>query len=281
MSVLEVNNLHKKYKNFHLDDISLTLNEGEILGFIGENGSGKSTTMKAIAGLINYDSGDIKVFNKNINELTFIERNKVSFILDELCFPSNFKIKQLKKLLGGIFPNINVSLLENYLRKFNLNEEKKIKELSKGMKVKLNIAISFSRGAKLFVLDEPTNGLDPVARDEYLDLLLEEVEKNGCSILISSHIISDLERICDKILLIHEGRTILNDYKDNILNNNKIIKINNLDEIKGIQGVICYKSLKNNEYSVLVNKDCELLNKYDSITDLEQLMILLIRGKRL
>ncbi len=281
MSVLEINNLHKSYKNFHLDDISLTLNEGEILGFIGENGSGKSTTMKAIAGLINYDSGDIKVFNKNINELTFIERNKVSFILDELCFPSNFKIKQLKKLLGGIFPNINVSLLENYLRKFNLNEEKKIKELSKGMKVKLNIAISFSRGAKLFVLDEPTNGLDPVARDEYLDLLLEEVEKNGCSILISSHIISDLERICDKILLIHEGRTILSDYKNNILNNNKIIKINNLDEIKGIQGVICYKSLKNNEYNVLVNKDCELLNKYDSITDLEQLMILLIRGKRL
>lgn len=281
MSVLEINNLHKSYKNFHLDNISLTLNEGEILGFIGENGSGKSTTMKAIAGLINYDSGDIKVFNKNINELTFIERNKVSFILDELCFPSNFKIKQLKKLLGGIFPNINVSLLENYLRKFNLNEEKKIKELSKGMKVKLNIAISFSRGAKLFVLDEPTNGLDPVARDEYLDLLLEEVEKNGCSILISSHIISDLERICDKILLIHEGRTILSDYKDNILNNNKIIKINNLDEIKDVQGVICYKALKNNEYSVLVNKDCELLNKYDSITDLEQLMILLIRGKRL
>ena len=214
MTLLECKNVTKKYKQFTLDDVSISLEGGKIYGFIGENGSGKSTTMKALTGLIIPDNGEVYLKETLLDKVTPLDREELSFTLDELCFPEHLKVKNINTIFKKTFTNWEEGKFFDYLNQFNIDKKKKVKELSKGMKAKLNIAIALSHNAKILILDEPMNGLDPVARDEFCDLLIDFVRGNDDRvILISSHIISDLEKICDEFICIHKGKIILKETK--------------------------------------------------------------------
>ena len=282
MNILEAHNLCKSYKTFNLNSLNFSIPEGKIVGFVGENGSGKSTTMKIIAGLVKANSGEVKFYNKDIDKLNEIEKSEIAFILDELCFPENYKIKELVKILCDIFDNLDKEKLLKQINDFKLPLDKKIKELSKGMKAKLNISVMLAKKSKFLVLDEPTNGLDPFTRDEFLDILLNENLNNGTTILISSHIISDLERICNEFIFIHNGSIILNDSKENIYNNYKVIKIKNFDSNNKIKGIYRYKKISSDEYELLVDKDCELINEENIVnSNIEKILVLFVRGNKL
>lgn len=276
--IIEVNAIIKKYKEFCLENINFSIDKGSIVGLIGENGAGKSTLLKLI-GSVNFPtSGSIKIFNKDIKELSNIEKEDISFILDELNFPPNIRIKNLNNIFISLFKNWENDKFLSYLKKFNLDPKKKVKELSKGMKVKLNFAVALSHKASLFILDEPTNGLDPIIRDEILDMFIE-IKNNGGTILISSHLIEDLEKISDQIIFIHEGKLIFDSPKEDLVNKYDIIgltkeEFNSLDK----KDVIRYKE-ELNEINILVNKDTYLEFNNRKIASLNDFMIYLIRGK--
>ncbi len=278
MEVITIKNLNKEYKKFKLDNISFSLSAGTICGFIGENGAGKSTTLKILAGITSFNSGMANIFEKNIDKLSKNDRDNISFILDELNFPDSIKIFQLEKVLHNIFLTWDKDCFFDYLTKFNIDKNKRCKELSKGMKVKLNLAISLSHKAKVFILDEPTNGLDPIARDEILDIL-SSVALDGGTVLISSHIVEDLERICNQIIFIHQGRIILNEYKKDLLDMYDYFKVDQetWDKIDKSM-VIKYKDNVDGVHEFITLKDkLDLENKRRA--NLSDIMILIVRGK--
>lgn len=207
-NILEIKNLTKEYKNFKLDNISFTIPKGFIMGFIGENGAGKTTTIKLIMNLLQRDRGEIKVFGKdNVkNEKEIKER--IGFVYDECFYYENLSIKDNGKIISGFYKQWDWKVFNNYLRKFNLDDRQKVKELSKGMKMKFAIAIALSHKAEFIILDEPTSGLDPVMRRQVLDLLQQIMEDENLGILISSHITSDLEKIADYITYIKKGKIV-------------------------------------------------------------------------
>lgn len=282
MSVIEIKNVTKKYKKFTLNNVSFNIEEGEICGFIGENGAGKSTTLKILAGISSFDEGEVKIKNQFVDKLSKLEREDISFILDELNFPENLKLKNIELILRNIFTNWEKDTYYSLLKEYGLDQDKKCKELSKGMKVKLNIAISLSHKAKVFILDEPTNGLDPVARDEILDKLIQ-IANNGGTILISSHLVEDLERISSRIIFIHQGNIIINEKKDTLINSYDLYDVkkevfDTLDKNK----VIKYKENIDGTISIITKKD-SLTNDIEGkiAFDLTKFMILFIRGNNL
>ena len=175
--LIKVENIVKKYKTFTLDKISFNLEGGHIYGFVGENGSGKSTTMKAIADLIKVDEGNIYINGKLNKELTSEERESIGFTLDEICLPANLKIQLINRILKNAFEKWDENKFFKYLKEFNIDENKRIHELSKGMKAKINIIISLCHKANILILDEPMNGLDPIARDEFCTLLSDFINE--------------------------------------------------------------------------------------------------------
>lgn len=217
MNAVEIKGLCKDYKTFKLDNISLTLPCGCIMGLIGENGAGKSTTIKLLLDMIKKDAGEINVLGKEITADAAKIKNDVGVVLDEPCFPEQLKGKQINKIMKKIYTNWNEEAFFSLLRRFDIDEDKKFKSLSKGMKMKMSIAVALSHDAKLLILDEPTSGLDPVIRDEIVDIFYEFTRNPINSILISSHIVSDLEKLCDYIAFIHKGRLLLCDEKDRLL----------------------------------------------------------------
>ncbi len=277
---VEVKEIVKKYAGFKLDNVSFSIPYNSIVGFIGGNGSGKSTTMKAILNLINIDSGEIDVFNKNYKSLTKEEREKIGVVLDEICLPEKIKIINLDKIFKGIFKRWDSESFFKYLNKFNINPNLTTKELSKGMKVKLNLAIAFSRNAELLILDEPVNGLDPMSRDEIDDILIDFVHHNKNSVFISSHIVSELEKICDYIVFIDNGKILFNEKKSDLLNMFLLLSIKK-EDFKNIDksSVIRYKELYS-KYLLLIKNDGE---KHDNMVDLtlEDIMVMFTRGKTL
>lgn len=283
MILLEGTNLTKKYKSFTLDNVSISLEEGKIYGFVGENGSGKSTTMKIITGLILPDEGTVTINNKELKTLTTLEREKVSFTLDELCFPEHLKIKSISKIFNKTFSSWKDDEFNKYLKEFNIDTNKKVKELSKGMKAKLNIAIALSHQAQILVLDEPMNGLDPVARDEFCDLLIDFVKSEpGRVILISSHIISDLEKICNEFIFIHQGKIILKENKKALENNFLKVTLTE-DEFNSFdkQKVIRYKNITDGVEVLLTNTEENSALHGVSKANAEDIIVFLIRGKTL
>lgn len=205
-NILEIKNITKDYKSFKLDNISFSIPKGFIMGFIGENGAGKTTTIKLIMNLLERDAGEIKVFGKdNVkNEREIKER--IGFVYDECFYYENISINDNGKIISGFYKKWDWKVFNNYLRKFSLNENQKVKELSKGMKMKFAIAIALSHKAEFIILDEPTSGLDPVMRRQVLEILQQVMEDENVGILISSHIISDLEKIADYITYIKKGK---------------------------------------------------------------------------
>ena len=223
-NVLEINNITKDYKKFKIDNISFNLPKGYIMGFIGANGAGKTTTIKLILNMIKRDSGEIKVFGlDNIREEERI-KEQIGVVFDECYYLEEWTINDVEKAVSMFYKNWNSSIYEKYLKEFNLARDKKVKDLSRGMRMKLMIAVAFSHEAKLLILDEPTSGLDPVARDEFLDILRDYIEDEEKSVIFSSHITSDIEKIADYITYINNGKIIFTGEKDEFLEKYCIIK---------------------------------------------------------
>ena len=223
-NVLEINNITKDYKKFKIDNISFNLPKGYIMGFIGANGAGKTTTIKLILNMIKRDSGEIKVFGlDNIREEERI-KDQIGVVFDECYYLEDWTLNDVEKAVSMFYKNWNSSIYEKYLKEFNLARDKKVKDLSRGMRMKLMIAVAFSHEAKLLILDEPTSGLDPVARDEFLDILRDYIEDEEKSVIFSSHITSDIEKIADYITYINNGKIIFTGEKDEFLEKYCIIK---------------------------------------------------------
>lgn len=223
-NVLEINNITKDYKKFKIDNISFNLPKGYIMGFIGANGAGKTTTIKLILNMIERDSGEIKVFGlDNIREEERI-KEQIGVVFDECYYLEDWTLNDVEKAVSMFYKNWNSSIYEKYLKEFNLARDKKVKDLSRGMRMKLMIAVAFSHEAKLLILDEPTSGLDPVARDEFLDILRDYIEDEEKSVIFSSHITSDIEKIADYITYINNGKIIFTGEKDEFLEKYCIIK---------------------------------------------------------
>ena len=223
-NVLEINNITKDYKKFKIDNISFNLPKGYIMGFIGANGAGKTTTIKLILNMIKRDSGEIKVFGlDNIREEERI-KEQIGVVFDECYYLEDWTLNDVEKAVSMFYKNWNSSIYEKYLKEFNLARDKKVKDLSRGMRMKLMIAVAFSHEAKLLILDEPSSGLDPVARDEFLDILRDYIEDEEKSVIFSSHITSDIEKIADYITYINNGKIIFTGEKDEFLEKYCIIK---------------------------------------------------------
>lgn len=223
MNSITINNLVKNYEKFKLDNVSFNVNKGYITGFIGPNGAGKTTVLKSILNLIKKDSGDIKLFDKDLETNTHL-LNDVGVVLEYQYFSNDWTPIDVEKAISNYYENWDSNTYINYLNKFNLDKDKIIKDFSKGMKVKLKIACALSHNAKLLILDEPTSGLDPVARDELMEILQEYISDENNSVLFSTHITSDLEKIADYIVFIKNGKIIFDGEKDDLIEKYLLIK---------------------------------------------------------
>ena len=224
MNALEIKNLSKDYKGFRLDNINLTLPSGCIMGLIGENGAGKSTTIKLILDMIHKTSGSVTILGKSNEKDIGLIKEDVGVVMDEVGIPECLTAKQVGKVMKHTFRRWSDEEYTRLLKKLSLPDNKPFKDFSRGMKMKLGIAIAMSHGARLLLLDEPTSGLDPVVRDEVVEMFYEFTRDENHSILISSHIVSDLEKLCDYVAFLHKGKLLLCEEKDELLNEYGIIQ---------------------------------------------------------
>ena len=215
MNALNIQNLTKTYPGFTLDNVSLTIPGGCVLGLIGENGAGKSTLIKSVLGMIRPDGGTVTILGND--KRTPLVMEDVGVVLDEVGIPSCLTTAQVGRVMAASFRNWDQAQYERYLKALALPEKKAFKDFSKGMKMKLGIAVALSHHARLLILDEATSGLDPVVRDEVLELLRHFVAQEDHAILMSSHIVSDLEKLCDYIAFVHKGKLLLVEEKDRLL----------------------------------------------------------------
>lgn len=228
-NAVEITNLCKNYPSFSLENVNLTLPKGYIMGLIGANGRGKSTTLSALLNLVKPDSGTCLINGRAVTEMTKEEKEKIGVVLDECNFPETLNCIQVNKFMKRIYSHWDENYFLSTCRKFGLPEQTKISKYSKGMKMKLSIAAAFSHGAKVLILDEATGGLDPVIRDEILDMLLDFVQDEENSVLMSSHIISDLEKVCDYIAFIRDGQIVFTDEKDKLMQSYGVLHCTNAD----------------------------------------------------
>ena len=219
MNALELNGLCKSYSGkFELRDITFSVPMGSAVGLVGENGAGKSTTIGLINDMIRKDSGTVKVLGVDNSSPGFREvKESVGTVLDEACFPDGLRVSQVGKVCSGIFDNWDQKAFESHLDRFSLPDDRKFKDFSRGMKMKLSLAVALSHGAKLLILDEATGGLDPIARDELIRELADFISDGEHAILLSSHIISDIEKLCDRIVFIHRGRMMFDKSRQELL----------------------------------------------------------------
>ena len=223
MNALEIKNVSKSFSGFCLDNISLTLPSGCIMGLIGENGAGKSTTIKLILDMLHKDGGTITILGKDNEKDISLTKEEVGVVMDEIGMPECLTAVQIGNVMKHTFRNWTEAEYARLLQKLSLPDNKLFKDFSRGMKMKLGIAVAMSHGAKLLLLDEPTSGLDPVVRDEVVDMFYDFTRDENHSILISSHIVSDLERLCDYVAFLHKGKLLLCEEKDMLLSEYGII----------------------------------------------------------
>lgn len=284
-NAIEIKKLKKVYQNFTLGELDLELPEGQIIGLIGENGAGKTTLIKSILGIIKPSEGDIKVFGSDLKLQEDTIKENIGVVLDDMFFPEPLTVKDIASVMKSIYKNWDDSYFQKYITKFQLPEKSKIKTFSKGMRKKLEIITSLAHHPKLLILDEPTSGLDPVVRNEILDLFLDFIQDEQHTILFSTHITSDLERIADHIILVNHGLIELNENKDELLENYGILKCSQ-EELKKIKSdnIIRYKENKYNCEALIKNKDIVKKQYPDFIIDkitLDDLMILYLKGESL
>lgn len=283
--ILDIRGLTKSYKEFTLADIELQLPGGYIMGLIGENGAGKSTLLKAVLGVVREDRGTVTLFGKTLREDETEIKNRIGVVLGELNLPDTFRGKEINTMMSKIYKNWNSETYFAYLKRFSIDKNKKIKEYSKGMKVKAALAIALSHKAELLILDEPANGLDPVAREDVMDILREFVQDEQHSVLISSHILSDLEKVSDYVTFLHGGKILLSEAKDQLLEEYRLLK-GNRKEIEKLSrdGAMKVIAMSENQFgaeALVTNINQERLGR-DCILEhsgLEEIMLYLLKGE--
>ncbi len=282
-NALVVNNLTKKYQDFVLDKVSFLVPSGTIVGLIGENGAGKSTTINAILGLINKDSGSIEVLGHVDTQGDDTLRNQIGVVFDGNNYPDVLSAKKLNNIFKNVYSTWDERRYFSLLEGMSLPMNKKVKEFSKGMKMKLSIAVALSHDSKLLILDEATSGLDPVVRDDILDMFLEFVQDEDHSILVSSHITSDLEKVADYIVFIHKGKVVFCKPKDELRYKYGILRCG-LAQFEAIdeEDIIAYRKHEY-EWEVLVADRDYVKKKHpkavvDSAT-IDEIMLLYVKGE--
>lgn len=275
MDSLVLKNVCKKYKDFTLENVSFTVPKGCVMGLIGENGAGKSTTIKLILDMIRRDGGEISVLGTT--DLQAAKRD-IGVVPDAACYPELFTAKHINNIMKLTFENWSEDAYFGYLKRFSISPEKKFKELSRGMKVKLAIAAAISHKAKLLIFDEATSGLDPIIRDEILDIFYDYISDGESSILMSSHILSDLEKICDYITFIHNGKTLFCEEKDKLTEEYAILRCG-AEQVKDIDKNAIF-GRKNGELSVeLLVKRSMIPSSFDiERAGIEDIMLLMSKG---
>ena len=279
---LIISGLTKTYKDFMLNGVSFSVPCGSIVGLIGENGAGKSTTINAVLGLIQKEAGSICVLGKE--QLDNEIKEQIGVVFDGNNYPEIFSTRKLNRVMKDIYHSWEEHTFLNLLKKFFLPADKPIKQFSKGMKMKLAIAVALSHNSKLLILDEATSGLDPVIRDDILDILLDFAQDETHSILISSHITTDLEKIADYIVFIHEGQVVFSKLKDELIEQYGIIKcgaaqFEALDKLD----IIVYRKM-DYEWQVLVADRVAMKKKYPKAlidsASIDEIMLLYVKGER-
>lgn len=284
-NMLEIKNLRKEYTSFTLNDINFSLAKGYIMGFIGPNGAGKSTTIKLIMNLIRRDRGEIKLFGLDniLNEKEVKER--IGFVYDENYFYEELTAVEMKNIIAPFYKNWDNKSFSNLLKEFGIPPKAKIKELSKGMKIKFSLAVALSHKAELIIMDEPTSGLDPIFRSEMLDILYSLIQDESKGIFFSTHITTDLEKVADYVTFINNGEIVFSSTKDDVLDRYRIIKggkelldrdtrkefIGVKENAYGFEGLTC-----NKEKIKRLFKDSVLVER----ATLEDIMIYTVRGAK-
>lgn len=276
-NAVEIKDLTKKYDGFTLDNISFNVPKGSIMGFIGQNGAGKTTTIRSLLNIIKRDSGTINMLGLDNIENEIAIKERIAVVFDELPFHDVFNADQMARIFCGIYPGWDNEVYSQYLDRLQLPRRKKIGQFSKGMKMKLQIACALSHGAELLVMDEATTGLDPVVRSEILDIFLEYLQDENHSILMSSHITSDLEKIADSVTFIDRGKILISGYKDEILEQHGVIKCGKSD-YKDIDPADIISARLNDFGAEVMISDREAMEKkYSGLvidpTTLEEIMV--------
>ena len=273
MNIIEIDHLSKDFKHFSLNDVSLRVARGEIMGLIGANGAGKTTLIKIIMGLYLYDHGEVRVLGMDPIKDGSVMRNDIGFVFDDPRY-YDFNLKRISKMLAPFYENWQDDVFHQYLQQFDLTGRLKFKKLSRGMKLKFSLAIALSHQAKLLVLDEPTSGLDPIFRVELLKTLKGIKEKGDCSILFSSHITNDVERIADSITYIKKGGIVFSEKKAEILSKYRLIKGEG-EKLKPLAEKLVAGQEIDDYYEALVDRKHALptLWEEESVPTLEQIML--------
>ena len=284
---LKLNNVTKTYKNsdFSLKKVSFSLPSGSVMGFVGENGAGKTTTIGCILQTLFKDSGTIQILGREMTDANVEIRENIGVVYDGDNFPGYLSAEQPSNIMNGIFKQWDDKLFQNYINSFHLSKKQKIKTYSKGMTMKLALAVALSHHPKLLILDEATSGLDPVMRDEILDVLLEFVGDEDHSILLSSHITSDLEKIADYITFIHNGKIILTETKDNLIYNYGILRCKEKQvELIEPEDIIVYRK-RDYQTDILVSNMSIAERKYPGViidhVTIDEIMLMLVKGNEI
>lgn len=282
-NIIELNQVSKKYPTFQLANIDFSVPAGSIVGLLGENGAGKTTLIKLILSLLQKDSGTIQIFDHDISEEKNLPKEKIGVVLDNSFFSETLNAHQIESILKELYQkNWDTKLYHQYLQRFQIPEKQKIKTFSKGMKKKLEIATALAHHPNLLILDEATSGLDPVVRSEILDIFQEFIANEENSILISTHITSDLEHIADYIAVLHKGKMLLKEEKDTLQENYGILKCTaeDFEKIKKEKSILRYRKMPYS-YEVLVN-DKKMWKRKEYVVDkpsLDDLMVMMIKGE--
>lgn len=278
--ILKIKGLKKSLNDFYLGPLDLNIKRGSIVGYIGENGAGKSTTIKSILGDMKKDSGEIYIFGKKIEDLTEDEKKKIAFVFEDFFFPQELNIKEVEKFHSMYYGNFwEKETFDKLLKRFNLPEKKKISTFSRGMKMKLSLILALSHKPELLILDEATSGLDPVARDDILDILLEFIQDENKSIMISSHILSDLEKIADEIAFLHRGKLIFVENKDKLKEDYGLVSLSK-EEFESLDknSIIAVRDHKFGK-ECLVKKELIPQNLEVENVSIEEIMVYMIKEK--
>jgi len=284
--ILEVKDLTKTYpgSDFYLNNISFSIPSGSIMGFVGENGAGKTTTIGCILNTLLKDSGSVKIFGKEMTDESTDIRDEIGVVYDTNCFPDHLTPAKISASMRHIFTNWDNALFKEYLLKFKLPEKKRIGTFSRGMTMKLGVATALSHRPKLLILDEATSGLDPIVRDDILDVFLDFVQDENNSILLSSHITSDLEKVADYITFIHDGNIIFSEKKDVLKYNYGVmrLKTSQLAEIHK-QDMLAYRKHDYQVDVLVADKQATAVKYQDVVLDsasIEEIMLLLVKGEK-
>ena len=276
-NALEIRNLTKHYGDFSLENLNLTLPSGCIMGLIGENGAGKSTTIKLILDMISRDDGEITILGRDNRDNLRLTKEDIGVVPDEIGLSEILTAKQVGKIMKHTFKNWDDNAYSGYLKKLSIPDNKKFKELSRGMKMKLGIAVAMSHHPKLLILDEATSGLDPVVRDEVVDMFYEFTRDENHSVLISSHIVSDLEKLCDYIAFLHKGRLLLCEEKD-VLRDEYCFVRGSEEEINRVpESAIIGRKITPYGVEAIVRRDSVPAGMETGRVDIEQLFVFMVK----